>query len=184
MEVTSQLQNLPGKGLATLTSLTGEAVAVDLPGGRTLFALIGPLSNGRDLAGTVTKLFEPSAVSPEAVVASVGALGGSDQVGRTAVLNPEQYPHLVTFRDINNPKSIQAVDPMSISAVFDEEITIQRITVTLTNEKVTTGIEKQLEWLNEQRGALVSAVASDPLAQRRLASITEGDFTSRRLSGR
>jgi hypothetical protein len=88
LEVTSQLQNLPGKGIVPLTSLTGEAVALDLPGGKTLFALIGRLASGRDAPGRVTNLFEPGGVGPEAFVQSVKKLAAPIRWGASPAFPP------------------------------------------------------------------------------------------------
>lgn len=152
LEVTSQLQNLPGQGITPLTMLTGEAVAVDLPGGRTLFALIGDLPSGDDLEGEVTKLFEPGAIRPEEFVASVEKLGRSDQVGRVAQMPSEHYPQFATFRDIGDPKSIEVVDPRNLGANFGPGVKLRGVAVTITHDDVTTGIKKRLGYGRAENG--------------------------------
>ncbi len=53
---------------------------------------------------------------------------------------------MVRFRDLNDPKSVEKVDP--------EAIGVRRITVETTSDDVTTGIEKRLRWLPTHNGAL------------------------------
>ena len=53
---------------------------------------------------------------------------------------------LVTFGDINDPKSVERIDPAAIG--------VRRIIVEVTDEPVTTGIEKRLGWLGSHRGSL------------------------------
>lgn len=178
LEVSSQLQNLPGRGVTPLTMLTGEAVAVDPSEGRTLFALIGELSNGGNLGQEITELFEPDVRGSEAFVASVKKLARSDQVGRNVIISPEQYPKLVTFRDSRDATSIEVIDPGNAAGSFGPGTTLRRITVTITHDDVTTGIEDRLPWLEKQRGSLISAVSGDPLPRRKLANITEVDFST------
>ncbi|MDJ0979954.1 MAG: hypothetical protein QNI87_15620, partial [Erythrobacter sp.] len=43
----------------------------------------------------------------------------------------------------------ERVDPDDLSASFGEGVELQRITVELTDEPVTTGIEERLGWLGE-----------------------------------
>jgi hypothetical protein len=56
------------------------------------------------------------------------------------------YPLLVTFGDINDPKSVQRVDPANLAASFGPGIRLKRITVEVTDDDVTSGIEKRLRW--------------------------------------
>jgi hypothetical protein len=140
MEVTSRLQNLPGKGLATLTSLTGEAVALDIPGGRTLFMLLSP-----NLAREVTLTFEPdSRRGPEQFIASVEKLGNSTQRGRAATLPSDKYPKFATFRDIRDPKTVEVVEPSDFEATLGAGVSLRAVTVSISNDDVTTGVKEQL----------------------------------------
>lgn len=144
LEITSGLQNLPGKGKTPVTFLTGEAVAVDLSDEKTLFALTSDLPSGGGLEGGITRLFKPDAIGPDAFVASVTKLGRSDQAGRTVELPHELYPKLVTFRDIQDRMSVEAVDPANLVESFGPKVTLRRITAVLTNDKLTTGIQRRL----------------------------------------
>ncbi len=56
---------------------------------------------------------------------------------------------LVTFGDLDDPTSVEEVDPDDLGATFGEGNSLRRITVQITDDPVTTGIEKRLEWLSE-----------------------------------
>lgn len=54
---------------------------------------------------------------------------------------------LVTFSDINDPKTVQKVDPSNFPASFGSGVKLRRVTLTITDEEVTTGkIESVLIW--------------------------------------
>ena len=140
----------------------GEAVAVDLPNGRTLFALV---KDQEMLAERQFRDLKPE--GPEDRVADIRAI--AKQVGAQRRLGclprpDENYsaiydcPLLVTFRDIRDPKSVERVDPAALDKSFGPGVTLRRITVAVTDEPVTTGIEKRLGWLREvgrKRGSLI-----------------------------
>lgn len=68
----------------------------------------------------------------------------------SAPLVRERYPLLVTFDDINDPKSIKRVDPDDLVATFGPGYSLKSITLEITDEPVTTGeLEKVLRWINE-----------------------------------
>lgn len=54
---------------------------------------------------------------------------------------------LVRFRDINDPKTVERVDPNNIAASFGPGVRLTRATIEITDDPVTTGIEKKLGWL-------------------------------------
>jgi hypothetical protein len=61
---------------------------------------------------------------------------------------------LVTFTDITDPKSVQRVDPANLAASFGPGVKLKRIVVETTSERVTTGIQKRLGWLEGHQGSL------------------------------
>ena len=65
---------------------------------------------------------------------------------------PPDYPMLVRFGDIADPASVALVHPDDLAASFGEGVKLRRITVELTDDPVTTGIEKRLGWLGQIRG--------------------------------
>ena len=59
-------------------------------------------------------------------------------------------PMLVTFGDIDDPTSVARVDPDDLAATFGEGVSLKRITVQITDDPVTTGIEERLGWFNQK----------------------------------
>lgn len=53
-------------------------------------------------------------------------------------------PMLVTFTDLSDPTSVAEVDPDDLAPTFGKGVSLKRITVQITNDPVTTGIEKRL----------------------------------------
>jgi len=60
------------------------------------------------------------------------------------------YPLLVTFADIDDPKTVRRVDPDDLAASFGPGVALKSISIEITGEKVTTGkVEQVLGWLGE-----------------------------------
>lgn len=122
-------------------SVRGEAVAVGLPDGQTLFALLTGPSGETDYAATV-----PLRVNGN-LTDSIIELWPKAPVH---VHNPQglaQPPMLVRFRDISEPKSVEKVEPDSLEVSFGQGVKLMRITIQRTVEPVTTGIEERLKKL-------------------------------------
>lgn len=143
----------------------GEAVIVDLPGGQTLFALLSSANGRFDYAGRL----ELWPTMPE-------------HYG----LDPEQkadwvLPMLVTFRNVNDPTSIEKVDPTDLADSFGEGVKLKRIAVEVTVDEVTTGIEKRLSWLPNYYGQQFSGDRYQALENKHKglsAFITAGAFSA------
>ena len=131
----------------------GEATVVDLAGG-PIFVLLKNDDAGQPLHARVTAALAPEARirNVEDYVATVGKLGGWFG-GAKAELPRADWPLMVRFRDIDDPKSVEKVDP--------EAIGVKRIMVETTSDDVATGIEKRLGWLGD-RGRIVSGPTTNP----------------------
>lgn len=172
--VSSQYSLAPGD---VTTQISGEAVAVDLPGGKTLFALLSkPGSAEGANAYALDALIPRPWVGSNEYVANVNVLAKRRDVGALPV---KDWPMLVTFRDTDAPASVRSVDPLDLTEEFGSAMKIRRITVQVTSDRVTTGIGKRLKWLESQQGQLVEAKISDSTSKRNLSSINEGSFSSR-----
>lgn len=119
-------------------SVRGEAVAVEIAPGKTLFALMRGQHGDADYAGTgVMTIFR-------VMDRSSGRKGGPHELWpniptiREPITDP--LPTLVTFRDQSDPATVEAVDPHTIG--------VKRILIETTSEPITTGIEKRLPWWN------------------------------------
>lgn len=162
----------PGLGDASGINYTlkGEAIAVDLPGGRTLFALLRGVEQGSPSdyhaglllnllgAGVPTIPPMPRRYEPQEWV---DAFREARRLKPMLVIPPkiERYPDrvkkgrdvilplLVTFTDIRDPKTVIKVDPDDMAKSFGPGVTLRRITLQITDDPVTTGIEKRLAWL-------------------------------------
>jgi hypothetical protein len=134
----------PEAGIAR-TSVTGEAVAVDLPGGQTLFALLRNDAHSSNFPSQVIWEAYPPLVTPDAASA-LRALLKQDGL---RVLAPRSYPTLARFRDIRNSASVVRVNPADLAASFGNNTRLRRITIELTDAAVSEGIRKKLVWLSE-----------------------------------
>ena len=75
------------------------------------------------------------------------------------VLRAENMPVMVTFKDVNDPKSVALVDPEHFEDSFGKGVTLKQVVVsTVKGKPITRGrVEKVLPWLTvmrSKRGAL------------------------------
>lgn len=121
--------------------LKGEAVVVDTPGG-PVFILLKQPGAGEGLDGAVTVALAPEAAKGgiDNYVSAVRRLGGMFASTATAELPRADWPMMVRFGDINDPKSVERVDPQALG--------VKRILLETTGDDVTSGIEKRLGWLD------------------------------------
>ncbi len=131
----------------------GEAVAVDLPDGKVLFALLRS-ENDIDWANRVMLLISSGGNNApfDQAFKRIVKLKGEKVVPRMwravgHLPRRSAYPMLVTFGDLSDPTSVALVEPDNLSASFGEGVSLKRITVQLTDDPVTTGIEQRLGWL-------------------------------------
>ena len=97
-------------------------------------------------------------------------------------LAPGDLPLLVRFRDINDPKTVERVDPNDLAASFGPGVYLKRATVEITRDPVTTGIVKRLSWLAplRSRGASLDGDTSVARSSNALANV----LWPRKFSGR
>lgn len=127
----------------------GQSVAVDLPNGKTLFSLLS--TNKDEFEGIIRMVL--TTIDPEfdnTMVESTKKLSGYGNSDPYPVA-PENYPVFVTFDNIQDPTSIKKLDAGDLTSSFGEGYRIRAVTVQITtDEVVTTGIHKRLEWLDER----------------------------------
>ena len=142
-------------GSGSDTELRGEAVAVDLPGGKTLFALLrtGSATNWEgDLPEVSMRTLDPAFNYDRAE--SVARIASGDGIRSPAEVALADYPLLVTFRNHSDPTSVERVDPANLAVTFGTRVRLRRITIEVTDDAVTSGIDKRLKWLRAHRGTL------------------------------
>lgn len=131
--------------------VNGEAVAVDLPDGRMLFALLVDRDGSPNHADrTIWLMFH-----------DLGATPGDGEIElwpRALHPNPagavDPLPMLVTLQDLTAPRSVEKVDPANLAPQFGTGVKLRRVWVQRTNEDLTTGIEERLGWLKTHSGSL------------------------------
>lgn len=157
---------LPGGG-GTRASYRGEAVAVELPGGPIVFALLrskGGSANAADFPGMafgpqLQEFYDARKARGKETdfldaIAEMGRMRGksaplprTDTVLANGGRDVPAWPLMVAFRDIANPKTVYEVTPDALPGGGR----VSAITVEITDEAVTTGIEKPLPWLPKHR---------------------------------
>jgi hypothetical protein len=156
----STLISGPNTGAASglQSTLKGEAVAVDLGDGQTLFALLSSPSE-RSASDYQDQLFNNAlnagAVSVPPMPRRYDSSDWAEmrkvasEIKPVLTLPPALYPMLVRFKDIKDPKSVEQVDPGALAASFGAGVRLKRITVAVTEDAVTSGIERRLAWLED-----------------------------------
>ncbi|WP_298305592.1 hypothetical protein [uncultured Erythrobacter sp.] len=146
-------------GVGLSSQARGEAVAVDLPNGQTLYALLRS-ENKVDWASNIVYVMAPrreESTPDEAMAERFDWIRNNREVillpryklVAKGTMRLDGWPMLVTFDDISDPTSIKKVDPFNLAATFGEGVELKRITVQVTDDPVTTGIEQRLEWLGQ-----------------------------------
>eukprot|EP01037_Dinobryon_pediforme_P004365 gene4365-4412_t len=172
----------------------GEAAEVDLPNGRALFALLTSPTNYGWAKGAYQMLVQPT---PEEMAQPYDPnnTGFDIQFRRAMALRGPQvlprmlpsaaiphdpvsaYPWLVTFSDIRNPASVQAVDPDNLAANFGPGYKLKSIVLEKTDELVSGGISHKLQWLGDYPEPSLKA-DHDPRDWSPAATLTHGDFST------
>jgi len=125
------------------SSLSGEAVTVDLGNGRYLFALLTNYSHE-----TARETFIPKEEQPRTKAEVIAVYDRLEEMRGSRELAPEHYPLLVTFDDINEPASVRRVDPGNMSASFGPGYLLNAVNISITDEPVTNAVvEGVLGWL-------------------------------------
>jgi len=133
-------------GLTQLSRIThswrGEAVLVEIGDNQHLFALLGHPAHEARATFKTSILDDPDARRPTFSYAKLARLR------QTAPVPRKRYPLLVTFTDINDPSSVQRVDPDDLAAHFGAGVKLKAITLEITNEPVTRGQIEKFEFMS------------------------------------
>ena len=146
------------------SELTSEAVPLQLPNGRWLFALIQ--------ADIESKSFEPF-IRPEKLGVGAERFAREVQIIASSTLQATvpraQYPVFVTFGDLKDSNSVVEVDPANLAAVFGPGYRLAGITVRTTTSTPSHRIRSILTWLSDY-------------PEPRLDTIFRGTFTPDKLT--
>jgi hypothetical protein len=140
---------LLGTNSHMLSAAGGEATVVHLGSRGHLFALIKRNEDRNDQSSPERALPIAFGISPYGNVdpkdfSTLRGLSG------TRTLPPEIMPLLVRFQDINDPASVQRVDPADLAASFGPGVRLLDISMTIVGDRtpLTTGIIRLLPWLS------------------------------------
>lgn len=127
-------------------SVKGEAVAVDLPGGRTLFALLKTGAHFDDMMG-----LSMATLHPDFRGTGYDVVGVAKELARgawpgPAEVAPENYPMLVTFPVYDNPASVRQVEALDLAAVYGSGINLRSIIIELTDAPILLMRQYQTSW--------------------------------------
>lgn len=166
----------------------GEAVAVDIAPGQTLFALLRGEHDPYDFAEQAMFLVTPfergdkeKGFGPllEAVRANrkVNVVPRMRQGWNNVDPPHSAYPMLVRFRDTRDPASVEQVNPDDLATSFGPGVRLRRITVQLTDDPITTGIKKRLGWLSKHPEPRLQSIPAGGVADPTFAQrLSHGDF--------
>jgi hypothetical protein len=145
---------IPARGIGHKT--TGQALYVDLGAGRRpLIALLTRIRRatdpwptfpgwGEDAPGEALANKCLGAKKPEDLINEVEA---TRKCGRPVAITTADLPDLVTFADVNNPKSVMFVDPNDLAATLGPGVSWRSMTLQATDEPLTKGIDEHLPWV-------------------------------------
>ena len=138
---------LKGLGSEVDCGQKGEALVVDLGEKGPLFAVLT-----RDEANPAS--LEPFGLLVDArrdLLDKTGltssAMARIAKVDGLADADVNRIPLLVRFRDLNDPKTVERVDPRDLATSFGLGVRLKRATIEVAHGPLTTGIEKRLPWL-------------------------------------
>jgi hypothetical protein len=151
----------------------GEAVAVDLGTRGMLFATLRTRGQERWPAEVVSSVLSKSrsgsgSEGRQRIDAILG-LRGVHVVPRqtTGPSRSDNYPLLVRFENVRDPRTAMMVDPDDLQSSFGQGVALRRITVSLTDDGVTHGIESRLPILaeDEPEGLIDTTFEGSPVSQ-------------------
>jgi hypothetical protein len=137
-------------------SSQGEAVFVDLGNSNNLVALLGLMGMAHDdIVRIAQETFFPYNFRsrPENRNLASAHKKLASEFGKPMKLDVAEMPTLARFRNLNDPKTIESVDPAHMEATYGPDFHLREVTIELTNDPVTSGlIEKRLPWLHRKIG--------------------------------
>lgn len=174
-----------GASAQFVTEVRGEAVVLDLGQRGTLFAL---LKGGEDTRSgaewIVLRAFNfPGGALPSPVEKGIGDVR---KLSGKVELPLKSLPLLVRFREINDPTTIEKVDPLNLEKSFGPGVKLARATLEIvpagvwpfswfgiTGEPITNKTEKKLNWLKGLNGRYLNG---GPSARSAPLGLDSSDF--------
>jgi hypothetical protein len=165
IEVRIDKQPKFGSAPPQVSRFRGEAVFVDLGGGRNVIALLasGPAARNVDyIFNVIPTVFGLTFADRD--LAKLSSLRGSRQLPASFL------PTFVTFADLNDPKTVRVVMPEEFEQAFGPGTRLLSVTVEPVDVPVTMGIEQRMpetiSQLREQARKLQVSRPDDPYSPR------------------
>lgn len=134
-----------GMGPVRSIRTKGEVPVVDLGNGNYVFALIF------EDDWFPVKAFEPVISDRKKLTAS----NVYNYSGPAFQIKLKHYPLLVTFNDINDPKTVREVNPNDLVATLGKGYVLKSVTMETTDDALTNSkVESVLEWLVHHKGRI------------------------------
>ncbi|MDR3437524.1 hypothetical protein [Telmatospirillum sp.] len=169
----------------------GQAVVVDLPGDRKMFALLTSKTD-RAWALKAYQYLIPQQPfdgdlslekSPEYRQYQLAmALKGPQVVSRDrkvvgGIGTESGYPTMVRFRNINDTATVEEVDPDNLSKSFGAGYRFKSVILEKTDEPVSEGLDKQMRWMGQSPEPPLN-YPTNPYDRRFAVSLSRGDFST------
>ena len=142
------------------TEIRGQAVFVDLGARGNLAAIIpGYRSTERPKSDSLSHLSQNvfRERNPDFNIYDMRSMTGVVEI------SPELLPALVYFKNVNDPASHVIVDPGDMAAAYGAGVEIRSVSIEVTRDPVTTGIEDKLPLLKSlARGDALLAPGMSP----------------------
>jgi hypothetical protein len=93
-------------------------------------------------------------------------------------------PYFVRFRDLTDPKTVEQVSPDNLAKSFGPGVKLKALTIQITDEPVTVGIEKRFAWWAKYKNLHfdgTSTVAEDMTDKKFAAHLNSGSFSTEYL---
>jgi hypothetical protein len=156
---------------------TGESMVLEIRPGRVLVPLLGVVTEVPDPArgGNWTKqrgewgrfrqaygFTRPRDEDFEAFWNSLKQFRGERE------WSLDDLPDLVTFDDVNDPRTVKLVDPRNLEASFGPGVRLTRATIAIVDNDtpLTRGIEKKLPWFVGLKGTYLFNFGTDRTTSR------------------
>jgi hypothetical protein len=144
----------PGQdGPSSSSKVTGEAVVVDLGGGKYLFALLSGTHGLKGTADTIASFAFWGADKAAGTAEGLKYLA-SLKAGTQTELEPSNYPLLVTFADVHDPSTVQKVDPGDLAGSFGFGFALKGMKIEISAENARSPrLVTLLKWVGENTEA-------------------------------
>lgn len=147
IEVAVGEDSIPGRGRILTPKVRGEAVFVDLGEGRNVVALLSfpPRSGG--LPPIEPYMLARAAFDPPPHTNGIESYQKLATMRGRTDLAGALMPRLVKFADTADPMVVHEIEAGKLQAHFGERIRLERVSIELTSDEPTSGIERRLPWI-------------------------------------